>query len=577
MNGGNLIIKHIDTNEIEIFTINKSKCKCICEHSIVDKNKSLPEHIITLGEGSDGIVLTPPLSSINKYVDLLYVKTRLQKYYDLLSELQKIQFNEILDSYIKKSFDDDEPYLTNNYIGKIILEPTDEIENIILNSILIDIKLKLHVKDYEKIGNILHKITILDNTYGSFKNNYSSDYFINLIYNNCGNIINFTDTNITLSIIINFIEKVKNINNNNIIHMDIRYTNILLKDNDILLIDFGSSTIKKKIYFTIYDLLTRGIKIYPIEFSYIYLFIYLIKYHHINTINKLLDFFIKKNDIDISLYDSLINNKLSSGFIFLYKYYCMLNLLYIIDINIDNDDLNGMNDEKYDEHLEKIKNMQLSANKNDSSKYNESISYGKLLFDKYNNIFIELFVNCLNKEINKDKILNDDDIIIILDKILGENYYKKVDVFYLGVLMLYICSKRNDINFIDFDIIQKCIITSDLSKRYTIDELYDNIKIIKIGGGKNKIKKGGFISAIQPINTNEVSLKKIQQPVISNKKIQQPVISNKKIMLIKLFKLDDDIKIDDDIYSFNNNFTNKNDDNIINNTLINILENFNNI
>jgi len=89
MNGGNLIIKHIDTNEIEIFTINKSKCKCICEHSIVDKNKSLPEHIITLGEGSDGIVLTPPLSSINKYVDLLYVKTRLQKYYDLLSELYK--------------------------------------------------------------------------------------------------------------------------------------------------------------------------------------------------------------------------------------------------------------------------------------------------------------------------------------------------------------------------------------------------------------------------------------------------------------------------------------------------------
>ena len=45
----------------------------------------------------------------------------------------------------------------------------------------------------------------------------------------------------------------------------------------------------------------------------------------------------------------------------------------------------------------------------------------------------------------------------------------------------------------------------------------------------------------------------------------------------KLFKLDDDIKIDDDIYSFNNNFTNKNDDNIINKTLINILENFNDI
>ncbi len=82
------------------------------------------------------------------------------------------------------------------------------------------------------------------------------------------------------------------------------------------------------------------------------------------------------------------------------------------------------------------------------------------------NIYYEKIKNIILRD--KNIINNPNDII---DKLFGKEYYKKIDVFYIGLFLIKINTSCK-YQLIPKDIIEKCFVMDNIKERITTEELY---------------------------------------------------------------------------------------------------------
>lgn len=292
-----------------------------------------------------------------------------------------------------------------------------------------------------------------------------------------------------ISLFKNLINNVYLLNNEaNIIHYDLRYENILYHDDKLKIIDFGISKSKKNIYDDIYNLIKDGLAFYPFEFIIIYFIKYIEK--NIRKENPILE---KNIDIISEFNVNLYTTNENTG---LFTKHYNFNKLFIFEYHIISEDLITLSE--LDEKLFIEENNDLS--------YIEKIEMREKILIKISNLLsIKYKENIIN--IIKSGITNADDI---LNELLGEDYYKKIDIFYLGTLMIKYHDIYKTTCIFDVNIIKNCFNFDNIKKRHTIDQLkkanirsdyYDDEYRDYIIGGKNDIhnmKKDIIMSAFKP-------------------------------------------------------------------------------
>lgn len=370
----------------------------------------------------------------------------------------------------------------SSYIGKVAINPKKCFDKNIRNiySVLKQVKFMNQTVNIEQL---LYITEIIEGEYQKEYQYIFENYGNPLSYFSLENSINIKDC------VKNLIDDVFILNNNNIIHFDIKFNNILYKNTEdhFTLIDFGMS-ILYDCKITLIDKIFASFNgssipsLYPIEC----LIIYLLK----RTI------FVPNKDITKKHFFQEFTSKNRNLIILQIALFLPKGLVeqYISAFNYEI----KYNDSKYyfedNYQFFSEKDIEVSEEGNIITDKNIIIEH---IFTKYISIFESLLL---------DK--NNDDIITIND-FIPDDYYKKIDVFYLGILFSYI-NKNIKQDLFSKEIIQNCV-NFDYTARYTINELK---KIIneQYGSGYGTTKSSKAIyNKYTILNKSEKSSKKSQK------------------------------------------------------------------
>lgn len=437
-----------------------------------------------IGEGSEGVIYLPPKNNNIISLDIF----TLLNISNILPDTSNPKIKLLRDIIQKYSDNDINELLNESYVGKNYNMVNEGILNKkIKNAIFVDIKIKFLQKKLDKYDFVinLYKITLIKGPQNSAR--YTQDYNLQLIFDNCGNLFNrtrFYIDYITLyktgsippkiqidynsKIILLFKNLIQNVFNLNIltkiVHFDLRYDNILYDEekNILKIIDFGNSSNNKDIYDNIYKKIYEGLKLYPFEF----IIIFLLKNIQKEISNK--DIIITKyiinsyiNDINIQLFT--MGNHLEKG---IFNLYYLYSHLYREDIGAVFLTINGC----------------IKCNIKELYKFDSITNLDTAYLIKMKDILITTSTYLYNIYINKilnlitNKNYNINDIDILINDILGEDYYKKIDVFYIGLLMIRYQTFFSE-HLFNYNIIEKCFVFDKIEDRYTIDELNEKIDI----------------------------------------------------------------------------------------------------
>lgn len=295
------------------------------------------------------------------------------------------------------------------------------------------------------------------------------------------------------------------LNYNGIIHFDIKHDNILyqLNTEHFTIIDFGLSVFhyknnKNSLIDKIYEIFSNPNQtpaLYPIECLIIFLFKHFI-FKGDTTITKkeFIDIFKSENIENLKNKKDSSNNRTFKD-IFECAMFFNSGLIkrYTMFLNYDMYQIDEKEEDGLDYKIYEI-----------NDKYNFFSNDGKIII-KENNIKISFYekdkiFNYIMYKYSKialKQLENKNDNITIAD-IIPDDYYKKIDVFYLGMLFIFINKKlikENDTDIIKKDIINNCL--EDYNERYTITDLYNKFLPQSSSGGKKMIKKIGGLSMQQ--------------------------------------------------------------------------------
>lgn len=441
------------------------------------------ENISSIGKGTEGTVYRQPFPFLKKNLtfDLDFLKK--------INPSGNVKITEICNSYldysdIDESFKEDVSKISNNNIS---------IESMLLNNIIQDIKIKFL---YDKFGYkyddyfaiTLKKISFIHNDMKKFYKDiiipspHECKDNLQFIYNYCGEYISLDllesiNSDKFVQIFIKFLKNIKNLNDFGIIHLDIRYDNILLKDDSIKLIDFGIACDADNIYNKILSLyLKDGLKLYPFDFAILFL---------INTlfskISNLQGLTIKKiiSIIDINyqhlkkdIIQLIIDVPCS-----IYKYLGLFSKEFGCDIIMDFVKMETDDDMK----VEKV-SFRPHEFLNEEA-YLSTVVY--TIFDNYYEqikSIITLNIESHDGIIDKQLIQNIKNIVIF--ELFGEDYYKKVDIFYIGLLMVKFNSSFGQVLF-PKEITENCFVMNNFKNRFTVDKLIAKLEKIypSVSGG----------------------------------------------------------------------------------------------
>ena len=413
-----------------------------------------------IGFGSEGIVFKEPYTP--------FISTGITFETELLAILNPNNnslINDICNNYLvyEDKLDIDE------YVGKICF-PVSDITNSICGNLIQDIKIKLLKNKLQKPADRdffavdLYKITLL--MYDDFrkelpinikpfkKDDKEEDFCIQYILNDCGTpfedqLIAFKDNSKNLILLPmdfylllkNLIFNIKTLNEFEIIHLDVRLPNILLKNKNLKLIDFGISCNKNNLHNTIFKLFSNAIGLFPFEYMINY-FIKTISFD-INNLSDIQIIEYKKqyiqNDFNrLKLWKGIMKKILAT---------------YIIYFGINIKDLVSKEYTPPSRSIEDILGF-----------YYDEIIKGYI-------IKITDYIETRNKT---DNPFNKEDLF---DIVFGEKYYLKVDVFYIGLIMSRINKYfSNEVPLFDKELIKSCISINDPTNRITIVELFDNLE-----------------------------------------------------------------------------------------------------
>lgn len=295
---------------------------------------------------------------------------------------------------------------------------------------------------------------------------------IQLIFNNFGKgtIERIkTETEINNGHIIDLLKCIYLLNNNGFIHFDIKQDNIILHENKLQLIDHGMSCKKDGLFERIISMLnsTNGIAtLYPLEVAFINSIYFSIKKNIENNPGKSIidETIINKKYFQDN--ETLIKEKLE--FIMFNGYCGVFNILYkkvynTGDTFVDKYNVFGMKDTK-------------------NTQYNKNTAIDLIIDNIYNTSF-EIFI--------KDKSMTFKDLLSNI-----KDYHKKIDTFYVGLLLLFINKGKYD------TIIEKCL-TLDINERYTTEELHVafNTEFSEQKGGLTDISslKSSSLKPLKPL------------------------------------------------------------------------------
>jgi len=152
--------------------------------------------------------------------------------------------------------------------------------------------------------------------------------------------------------------------------------------------------------------------------------------------------------------------------------------------------------------------------------------------EMYINIIFDYYLEKIEKieEIEKTSIQYNH----ICDALFSTDYYKKIDIFYIGVLMIQMNGIMNTTLF-NNDIIQKCICIEDPTKRICHKDLIKKIgeyiknPIMQFIEGK---KRGGLNTHIPPTNLDDL-FKKSDTKYIIYSSSSMPLKSKNPIVVSK--------------------------------------------
>ena len=196
------------------------------------------------------------------------------------------------------------------------------------------------------------------------------------------------------------------------------------------------------------------------------LFIFLNEMYFIDELTKIIEIFIKKKSIEKI---NEIKNLMRENTLIIQKYsnnedklsYELINNFEAIYDSIINDEIIDKNDKNFCDKLRYIllKEIKKISNIDYHYKILEKLLESNEMIKKSNDIFQILLKNYVQKEykVNRNEILNEDDIINILDKTVNHN-------FVLEEALLYFFEK-NALNYLENIINSKKIIINDNKKR----------------------------------------------------------------------------------------------------------------
>ena len=499
-----------------------------------------------LASGSDGDVYKPPLAFIE---NIEWIKKMLNNIYtdpigkEYIENLLNNTLHLSLENYIGKVFKNIDAYATNT---KKMIECS-----IIEKAIDSDFNLY-------NINRLLHNEHI--NTQKLYKitntNFYDDKLRYQFIYNYCGEYLSVLKKNLKkrdkfaidkliINLFIGFIKDIQKLNDNSLIHLDIRFPNILYneKTNKINIIDFDLSSHKDNIYDNIANLF-QGLALYPFEYSIIYYIVEVYK----NKKDK-----INIKNIALMQLTHLEHGILSSG----YTKNRLFDKEYGLDTLFSGDNNESLNilfnayktstefkdikniDIFYKRYIKKeiyteykkikehvlvepyIKNAEILYIPNKKRGESSVNPTNDVIVDTYNiiqnaeklyiNIIFDYYLKKI-EEIEETSIQYNE----ICDKLFSIDYYKKIDIFYIGVLMIQM-NGIIDTTLFHNDIIQKCICIEDPTKRICHKDLINEIgkyihnPIMQFIEGK---KRGGLNTHIPSTNLHDLSKKNDRRFVI---------------------------------------------------------------
>ena len=429
-----------------------------------DKSTFFKQEIKELDKGSEGIIVIPPILPLKITIKDTF-NSYLSKYY-----LNSLTINKIF---------------TDNYVGKIFFDNSyNNMDSIIKDYINNDIKIrtikkKLGISDHDSFFSILlYNINILPKNLEDKKISIKSSenpYNIQFIFNNCGMSITKYEGDKFLDLFNKLISNIKLLNNNDIIHCDVRHPNILYYNKNGIelfkLIDFGMAFHRENMYDIIHIKITT-LNLYPFEF----LFIYALK----EIINK--NNIIRKENFKTECDKYIIEN--SQEYIYIHmiivskirNYYKNNSIFGYLLYDFERDNFIKRDDTTFF----KISDFIPTINKSNDI---------YILFKFYYDMYMKNYDKAIS--LIKEDNINKDNIDELLNNLLGKDYFKKIDIFYLGILYLYL----EKINIIPEDTINDDKLTKmldlNIHNRLSIDKFAETPG----GSRKNKYrskKKGGL-------------------------------------------------------------------------------------
>lgn len=407
-----------------------------------------------LAEGGESIIFSPPYQ---KFIDFNCGYLGNNSICNLIeTHIDENKFNSIED--------------IQNMIGKI-----PKGENLTYINLLYNYKIleAIHAKNQSINVELLKYITFVS---------YNSQNKIQLLIDNYGKPLSMYkedehNHNTIEENIKKLIDDICILNKNNIIHFDIKYDNVLYNSSDeFSIIDFGLSVKYENtisLIDKIYSLFNNNQipSLYPMECFIIFLLKSIV--------------FKEQNDMTKDNFlNNLKNNNVIRKKMFLYLSFALFpntglinKYRYVLDYKIQK-----ISDNEciiYDKYNFFSKDGKINVNCNSNNEYTFTKESKETIIDYIFNKYYAIFENILNQKTYDEKITIND--------LITADYFKKIDVFYLGILFIYM---NNLSNYKTKDeIIEQCL-NSDYTKRYTIDSLKQNINT-KNGGKKRKAKKIG--------------------------------------------------------------------------------------